>query len=189
MTLNPSKLGAEHSIDPSDLLLKDRVLFLSGVVEQEMSDYAVACLLYWDREDPTAEITLIVNSQGGYVRQGMAIYDAIQMINAPVRTIATGWAFSMGAILLTGGTKGRRFALPHASIMIHQPSGEASGDVTSMTKATKEAQKVKTILTDVLVRHTGQDRKKIAKDIDRDYYFTAVEAVEYGIIDGVLGKL
>jgi len=177
----------ERQYDIYSRLLKDRIIFLGGdMIEDATANSVVAQLLYLDAEDPKKEISLYINSPGGVITSGLAIYDTMQYISAPVSTICIGQAASMGAILLASGAKGKRFALPHARIMIHQPFGGAEGVAKDIEIRAKEILYLRDELNKILAFHTGQSIKKIEKDADRDYFMSATEAVDYGMIDKVI---
>ncbi|MDO4779058.1 MAG: ATP-dependent Clp endopeptidase proteolytic subunit ClpP [Tissierellia bacterium] len=176
----------ERAYDIYSRLLNDRIIFISGEIENHMADLIVAQLLYLESQDPKKDIQLYINSPGGAVTAGMAIYDTMQYIKPDISTICIGQAASMGAVLLSAGTKGKRFALPNADVMIHQPLGGAQGQVTDIRIVSEKIQKVKDNLNKILAENTGQSFEKIEKDTDRDYYMTAQEAVEYGLIDKVI---
>lgn len=178
----------ERSYDIFSRLLKERVIFLNGEVNSHMANLAVAQLLFLESENPDKDISIYINSPGGSVTAGMAIYDTMQFIKPDISTICTGLAASMGAVLLTAGTPGKRFALPHAEIMIHQPLGGARGQASDMEIQVKEILKCRDMLNKLLSHHTGQTVDTIAKDTDRDNFKTAQEALEYGLIDKVISK-
>lgn len=176
----------ERSYDIYSRLLKDRIIFLSGEVNTQMSDLIVAQLLFLEAEDPTKDIQLYINSPGGEVSAGFAIYDTIKYIKPDVSTICIGMAASMGAFLLSSGTKGKRIALPNAEVMIHQPSGGAQGQASDIQINAEKILKIRHKLNEILSQNTGQSLEKIERDTDRDYWLSAKEAVEYGIIDKVI---
>ncbi len=176
----------ERSYDIFSRLLKDRVVFLTGEVNDQMADLVVAQLLFLESEDPEKDIYLYINSPGGAVTAGLAIYDTMQYIRPDVCTLCMGQACSMGSFLLTGGAKGKRFALPHSSIMIHQPLGGFKGQASDILIHANEIQRVKKTLNSILAKHTGRDLSDIERDTDRDNFLTAQEALEYGIIDKVI---
>ena len=176
----------ERSYDIFSRLLKDRVVFLTGEVNDQMADLVVAQLLFLESEDPEKDIYLYINSPGGAVTAGLAIYDTMQYIKPDVCTLCMGQACSMGSFLLTGGAKGKRFALPHASIMIHQPLGGFRGQASDIMIHATEIQRVKRTLNGILAEHTGKPLEVIERDTDRDNFLTASEALEYGIIDKVI---
>lgn len=179
----------ERVYDIYSRLLKDRIIFLQGVVRDEMANAIVAQLLLLHGQDPKADIHMYINSPGGSVSAGMAIYDTMQFISCPVSTYCIGLAASMGAVLLTAGEKGRRFALPNAEIMIHQPLGGYEGTATDIDIHVKNIRKLKVRLNGVLVKHTGKTLETIEKDTDRDNFMTAEEARDYGLIDAVVEKV
>lgn len=178
----------ERSYDIYSRLLKERIIFLGEEVNDTTASLIVAQLLFLEAEDPGKDISLYINSPGGSVTAGMAIYDTMQYIKCDVSTICIGLAASMGAFLLAGGAKGKRFALPNAEIMIHQPSGGARGMASDIQIVAEEILKTKAKLNAILAENTGKSVDEIAKDTDRDNYMSAAEAVEYGIIDKVVDK-
>ena len=178
----------ERSYDIYSRLLKERVIFLVGQVEDHMANLVVAQLLFLESENPDKDIHLYINSPGGSVTAGMSIYDTMQFIKPDVSTMCIGQAASMGALLLAGGEKGKRFALPHSRMMIHQPSGGAQGQASDIHIQAQEILKVRERLNKVLAFHTGQDIEIIARDTDRDNFMNAEEAVTYGLVDSVLKK-
>lgn len=179
--------AGERSYDIYSRLLKDRVIFLGSEVDDNLANLIIAQLLFLEGEDPNKDISLYINSPGGSITAGMAIYDTMQYIKPDVSTICVGMAASMGAFLLSAGTKGKRFALPNSEIMIHQPSGGASGQATDIDIHAKRILAIRKRLNEILASNTGQTLKKIEKDTDRDYFMTSDEAKEYGIIDEVFG--
>ncbi|MBD3809481.1 MAG: ATP-dependent Clp endopeptidase proteolytic subunit ClpP [Sulfuricurvum sp.] len=176
----------ERSYDIYSRLLKDRIIMLSGDVHDGVASSIVAQLLFLEAEDPTKDIYFYINSPGGVITSGMAIYDTMNYIRPDVCTICIGQAASMGAFLLSSGTKGKRYALPHARIMIHQPLGGAQGQATDIEIQAKEILRMKAELNEILAANCGQSVKKLEKDTDRDNFMSAAEAVTYGIIDEVL---
>lgn len=178
----------ERSYDIYSRLLKDRIVFIGDAIEDHLANLVVAQLLFLESEDPDKDVHLYINSPGGVVTAGMAIYDTMQYIKCPVSTICVGQAASMAAILLAGGTAGKRYTLPHARIMIHQPSGGAQGQAADIEIQAREILRMKEFLSKTLAEHTGQSLKKIAADMDRDYFMSAEEAQRYGIVDKVIEK-
>lgn len=178
--------AGERSYDIYSRLLKDRIIMLTGEINDAVASVVVAQLLFLESEDPDKDIYLYINSPGGVVTAGMAIYDTIQYIKPDVSTICLGMAASMGSLLLTAGAKGKRFALPNARIMIHQPLGGARGQSTDIQIQAKEMQRTRDMINKVLVDHTGQSYDKINEDTERDNYMSAEEAVAYGLIDKVV---
>ncbi len=176
----------ERSYDIYSRLLKERIIFLGEEVNETTASLTVAQLLFLESEDPGKDIHLYINSPGGMVTAGMAIYDTMQYIKCDVSTICIGMAASMGAFLLAGGTKGKRFALPNAEIMIHQPSGGAKGQATEIQIAAENILKTKKKLNEILAANTGKSYEQVAADTERDNYMTAQEAVEYGLIDRII---
>ena len=178
----------ERSYDIYSRLLKERVIFLSGEVEDRMANLIVAQLLFLESEDPTKDINIYINSPGGSVTAGMAIYDTMQFIKPDIRTLCIGQACSIGAFLLAGGTAGTRAALPNARVMIHQPLGGFRGQASDIQIHAQEILKIKHTLNDRLAFHTGQSIERIEKDTDRDNFMSAEEAQAYGLVDEVLVK-
>jgi len=178
----------ERAYDIYSRLLKDRIIMLNGEINDHVSSLIISQLLFLEAEDPTKDIYLYINSPGGVVTSGMAIYDTMNYIKPDVVTICLGQAASMGSFLLSSGEKGKRFALPHARIMIHQPLGGAQGQATDIEIQAKEILRMKKELNEILAKNTGQSVKKLEKDTDRDNFMSAKEAVEYGLIDKVLEK-
>lgn len=178
----------ERSFDIYSRMLKDRVIFLTGEVEDHMSDLIVAQLLFLESEDPDKDIYLYINSPGGVVTAGLAIYDTMQYIKPDVCTLCMGQACSMGSFLLMGGAKGKRFALPNARIMIHQPLGGFKGQATDIMIHAHETQRIKQTLNSILAKHTGKSIEDITRDTERDNFMTAQEALEYGLIDKVISS-
>lgn len=170
-------------------LLNERKVFLWGQVDDDSAKHVIDRLMYLDMIAPGQEIQLIINSPGGYVTSGMAIYDTIKAISSPVSTICTGYAASMGSIILSAGTKGRRFILPNARVMIHQPSGGAGGQASDIQIQMEEILKTKQRGAEILAENCGQTVEKIMKDFNRDYWMSADESVEYGIVDARIEKL
>lgn len=185
MVVEQSARG-ERSYDIFSRLLKERVIFLTGPVEDGMAMLITAQLLFLEAENPTKEINLYINSPGGVVTAGMAIYDTMQFIRPPVSTLCMGQAASMGSLLLCAGNKDMRFALPNARIMVHQPSGGFQGQASDIERHAQDIIKMKRRLNEVYVKHTGQDYETIEKTLDRDHFMTAEETKEFGIIDEVL---
>lgn len=176
----------ERAYDIYSRLLNERIIFVSGEIENHMADLIVAQLLYLESIDPNKDIQLYINSPGGSVYAGMAIYDTMNYIKPDVSTICMGMAASMGAFLLSSGAKGKRYALPNADIMIHQPLGGAQGQATDISIAAEKILKTKESLNRILAQNTGQDIEKIRRDTDRDHWLTAEDAVSYGLIDKVI---
>jgi ATP-dependent Clp protease protease subunit len=176
----------ERAYDIYSLLLKERIVFVGTPINDQVSNVVVAQLLFLNREDPEKEIQMFVNSPGGQIYAGLAIYDTMQQISAPVSTVAVGVTASFGTVLLAAGTAGRRYALPNATVHLHQPLGGAQGQATDIEIQAKEILRLRQKLNEILSHHTGQSVERIAEDTDRDIYMTAEGAVEYGLIDGVL---
>ena len=176
----------ERAYDIYSRLLKDRIIFLSGEVEDNMANTIVAQMLFLEAEDPDKDIYLYINSPGGVVTAGMAIYDTMQYIKPDVSTICIGQAASMGSLLLTAGAKGKRFALPNARIMIHQPLGGARGQSTDVQIQAKELLRIRQMLNEILSQRTGKSMEQIEADTERDNFLSAAEAVEYGLVDKVI---
>jgi ATP-dependent Clp protease protease subunit len=167
-------------------LLKDRIVFLGTEINDDVANIIIAQFLFLESEDPDKEVMLYINSPGGVVTSGLAIFDTMQYVRSTVSTTCLGMAASMAAVLLAAGAKGRRLALPNARVMIHQPSGGARGQVTDIEIQAKESRLMKDIITEILVNATGKSKEQISKDIDRDFYLGAAQAKEYGLIDDVL---
>jgi len=178
----------ERSWDIYSRLLKERIIFIDGVIESHSADIVVAQLLYLHFEDKEKDISIYINSPGGGVSAGLAIYDTMNFVTSDVSTYCIGLAASMGAILLAAGTKGKRYALPNSRIMIHQPWGGASGTVSDIRLAADEIDRLKTRLQEILADHSGQDYKKIVEDCDRDFWLPAKAACEYGLVDHVVTR-
>ena len=176
----------ERAYDIYSRLLKDRIIMLSGPIEDEMANSIVAQLLFLDAQDSTKDIYLYINSPGGVVTSGMAIYDTMNFIKADVQTIVIGMAASMASVLVSSGPKGKRFGLPHSQVLIHQPSGGAQGQQTEIEIAATEILKTRKMLNGILAKNSGQPIEKIQADTERDHYLTAQEAVDYGLLDGVM---
>ena len=173
----------------SDLLLENRIVFLEGPIDDTTANNIVMKLLYLQSEKRNQEISLYINSPGGYVSSTLAIYDTLRFLDSPVATYAIGLVASGAALLLAGGQKGKRYALPHAKVMLHQPAGEVGGQASDIAIAAKEVLRDKEVLLKILAEHTGQDPEKIRRETERDRYFTAQEAKEYGLVDEVLEHL
>jgi len=178
----------ERAYEIYSRLLKDRIIFLSGEINDDVANLVVAQMLFLQAEDPEKDINLYINSPGGSVYAGLAIYDTMQYVKPSVSTVCVGLAASMAALLLSAGEKGKRYALPYSRILIHQPLGGASGQATDIEIHAREILSIKSITQDILVKHTGQDRVRIEKDTDRDYFMSSQEALEYGIIDKVFTR-
>lgn len=176
----------ERAYDIYSRLLKDRIIFMHGVVDDDISNLIVAQLLHLQAEDSSADIHFYINSPGGSVTAGMAMYDVMQYVSCDVATYCLGIAASMGATLLAAGTKGKRFAMPHAEVMIHQVLGGAQGTATEMLIRTKHLLRTKKRMNEILSHHTGQPLEQVEKDTDRDYFMSAQEALEYGLVDHIV---
>ncbi|WP_320190619.1 ATP-dependent Clp endopeptidase proteolytic subunit ClpP [uncultured Desulfobacter sp.] len=185
MVVEQSNRG-ERAYDIYSRLLKDRIIFLGSAIDNEIANLIVAQMLFLESEDPEKDINFYINSPGGVVTAGMAIYDTMQYIKPDVATVCIGQAASMGALLLTAGTSGKRFALPNARIMIHQPLGGAQGQATDIKIQATEILRMKDSLNEILSKHTGQDLEKVAADTERDFFMSGEQALEYGIIDRVV---
>jgi len=186
MVIESSGRG-ERAYDIYSLLLKERIIFLGTPIDDQIANLIVAQLLFLNHEDPDREINMYINSPGGVVYAGFAIYDTMKMISNPISTVAVGVTASFGTVLLTAGTKGRRYALPHATIHMHQPLGGAQGQATDIEIAARQILRQKGILNEILSKSTGQPLEIIERDTDRDFYLDAKGAVEYGLVDEVLG--
>lgn len=178
----------ERSYDIYSRLLKDRIIFIGTTIDDHMANLIIAQLLFLESDEPEQDIYLYVNCPGGHVSSGLAIYDTMQYIKPDLQTICIGQAASMGALLLTAGAKGKRFALPNSRIMIHQPSGGFQGQSTDIQIQAEEILKVRETLDDILAKHCGKDKKTVRKDTERDYFMTGDEAKKYGLIDTVIAR-
>lgn len=187
MVIESSARG-ERAFDIYSLLLKERIIMLGMPIGDQVANVTIAQLLYLEREDPDKDISLYIHCPGGIISAGLAIYDTMQLIRPDVSTICVGLAASMGTILLTAGAKGKRFALPNATIHMHQAMGGAQGQATDIEIAAREIMRLQDLLRSILVTHTGQTLDKISHDTDRDFYLNPVQAVEYGIVDEILSR-
>ncbi len=178
----------ERAYDIFSRLLKERIVFLGTAIDDVMANLIIAQLLFLESEDPTKDIYVYVNSPGGLITSGLAIYDTMQYVKPPVATICVGQAASMGAVLLAGGAKGKRYALPHASVLIHQPLGGAQGQATDIDIQARQILRMREEINTIFTKHTGQDIEKIRQDTERDFYMTAEQALKYGIIDQIVEK-
>ena len=178
----------ERSYDIYSRLLKDRIIFVTGTIDDNMANLIIAQLLFLEAEDPNKDIHLYINSPGGSVSAGMAIYDTMQYFKPEVSTICMGMAASMASVLLAAGAKGKRFTLPYARVMIHQPLGGAQGQATEIEIHAREILRIRDEMNDIMAKHTGQPKEKIQIDTERDYYLTAVEAKAYGLVDEILTR-
>jgi ATP-dependent Clp protease protease subunit len=178
----------ERAYDIFSRLLKERIVFLGMPIDDVVANLIIAQLLFLESEDPAKEIYLYVNSPGGLITSGLAIYDTMQYVKPPVATICIGQAASMGAVLLAGGAKGKRYALPHARVLIHQPLGGAQGQATDIDIQAREILRMREEINTIFTKHTGQDMEKIRQDTDRDFFMTADQALKYGIIDQIVEK-
>jgi ATP-dependent Clp protease, protease subunit len=176
----------ERAYDIFSRLLKDRIVFLGSQVTDEIANVVIAQMLFLESEDPEKDIHFYVNSPGGSISAGLAIYDTMQYIRPPVSTLCLGQAASMGALLLAAGEKGKRFALPYARVMIHQPLGGAQGQAADIEIQAREILRVREQVNNIIAKHTGQSLKRVERDTDRDFWMTAKQAVEYGIVDEVI---
>lgn len=178
----------ERAYDIYSRLLKERIVFLGTAIDDNVANIIIAQLLFLESEDPAQDIYIYLNSPGGYITSGLAIYDTMQYIKAPIVTMCIGQAASMGAVLLAGGTQGKRYALPHSRILIHQPLGGAQGQATDIDIQAKEILRMREEINKIFMKHTGQPIEKIAADTERDFYMTAEQALSYGIIDKIVEK-
>jgi len=178
----------ERVWDINSLLLKERIIMLFTPINDQVANLIIAQLLYLEREDPDKDISMYIQSPGGVIASGLAIYDTMQLIRAPVSTICVGMAASMGTVLLCAGAKGKRYALPNATIHMHQAVGGAQGQAADIVIAAREIMRLQDLIKTILVKHTGQPAEKIAHDTDRDFYLNSQQAVEYGLIDEILTK-
>jgi ATP-dependent Clp protease, protease subunit len=187
MVVEQSPRG-ERAYDIYSRLLKERIVFMGEQVTDDMANILIAQFLFLESEDPGKDINLYINSPGGSITAGLAIYDTMQYVKPDVATICTGQASSMAALLLAAGSKGKRYALPHSRIMIHQPMGATQGQATDIDIQAKEIMRAKDAINEIFAFHTGQDKKKIGNDTERDYFMSGQEALEYGIVDKVISK-
>lgn len=178
----------ERAYDIYSRLLKDRIIFIGGPIDDHMANLVIAQMLFLQGEDPEKDIRIYINSPGGMVYAGLAIYDTMQYVRPDVSTVCVGMAASMAALLLAAGTKGKRYALPYSRIMIHQPLGGVQGQAKDIEIHAKEILRLRHVGNEILVRHTGQPLEKVEQDTDRDYFMSAKEALEYGIIDNIFEK-
>ncbi len=178
----------ERVYDIYSRLLKERIIFIGTPIDDNVANAVVAQLIFLEYEDPEKDITIYINSPGGSVSAGLAIYDTMVHVKPDVSTICVGSAASMGAVLLAAGTKGKRYILPHSRVMIHQPSGGATGQAADIQITAKEILKIKTILTDILTKHLEKDRAVVEKDAERNFYMNAEEAIAYGVVDNILSR-
>ncbi|MFD0987286.1 ATP-dependent Clp endopeptidase proteolytic subunit ClpP [Methyloligella solikamskensis] len=178
----------ERAYDIYSRLLKERIIFVTGPIEDNIASLIIAQLLFLEAENPKKEISMYINSPGGVVTSGMAIYDTMQFIRPPVATLCTGQAASMGSLLLAAGEKGQRYALPNARVMVHQPSGGFQGTASDIERHAEDIIKMKKRLNDIYVKHTGQEYETVERTLDRDYFMTAEDAKNFGIIDEVIQK-
>ena len=178
----------ERSYDIYSRLLKDRIVFVTGQIDDYMAHLIIAQLLFLEAEDPSKDVHLYINSPGGSVSAGLAIYDTMQYIKSDVSTICIGMAASMASVLLAAGTPGKRFALPYSRVMIHQPLGGAQGQASDIEIHAREILRIREEMNDIMAKHTGQDKKRIQQDTERDHFLTSAEAKEYGIIDEVVKR-
>lgn len=187
MVIEQSSRG-ERAYDIYSRLLKDRIIFIGTAINDEVANVLVAQLLFLESEDPDKDINFYINSPGGVVTAGMAIYDTMQYIKPDIATVCIGQAASMGALLLAAGTKGKRYSLPNSRIMVHQPMGGAQGQASDIAIQAKEILRMKDTINEILARHTGQDLERIKVDTDRDFFMAGDEAKEYGLIDHVISS-
>jgi ATP-dependent Clp protease protease subunit len=187
MVIETSPRG-ERAFDIFSLLLRERIIFMGTPISDPMANVIIAQLLYLEREDPDKGISLYVNSPGGVISSGLAIYDTMRLFNCEVSTICLGMAASMATVLLTGGAAGKRYCLPNSTVHMHQPMGGAQGQASDIEIAAREILRLQDKIRTILAENTGQDYDKIARDTDRDFYLTADQAVEYGLVDEILGQ-
>jgi ATP-dependent Clp protease protease subunit len=187
MVVEQSSSG-ERSYDIYSRLLKDRIIFLGGEIDDYIANLVIAQLLFLEAEDPSKDIYLYINSPGGVMTDGLAIYDTMHHIRPDVATICVGFAASMAALLLAAGAPGKRYALPYSRVMIHQPLGGARGQATNIEIHAREILRLKEIVQEILVRHTGQPHERVQQDIERDYFMSSHQALDYGIIDRVIAR-
>ncbi len=178
----------ERTLDIFSLLVRERIVFMGTPINDQMANLIIAELLYLEREDPEKDISMYIHCPGGIISAGLAIYDTMQLVKCDVSTICVGLAASMGTVLLSAGAKGKRYALPHSTIHLHQPMGGAQGQAADIAIAAKEIIRMQEMLRNIIVNHTGQDYDKVARDTDRDFYLSAEQAVEYGLVDEILTR-
>lgn len=178
----------ERSYDIYSRLLKDRIVILGQAIDDNVANLIISQLLFLESEDPDAELSLYINSPGGYVSSCLAIYDTMQFIKCPVSTLCVGQAASMAAVLLGAGAKGKRYALPHSQMLLHQPMGSFSGQATDLEIHARQIESLRREINEILARHTGQDLERIARDTDRDFFLTADQARDYGLVDRVMER-
>lgn len=176
----------ERAFDIYSLLLKERIVFLGSPIDDNIANLIIAQILYLDREDPEKDINLYINSPGGVITAGLAIYDTMQLVRPAVCTICVGMAASMATVLLSAGTKGKRYALPHSTVHMHQPLGGVQGQAVDMEIQAREILRLRKLLNEILAKNTGQDEERIMRDTDRNFYMSAEQAVEYGLVDEIL---
>ena len=186
MVIETSPRG-ERAFDIYSLLLKERIVFMGTPLSDPIANVIIAQLLYLEREDPDKSISMYINSPGGVISSGLAIYDTMQLINSEVSTICLGMAASMATVLLSGGAKGKRYCLPNSTVHMHQPLGGAQGQASDIEIAAREILRLQDKIRTMLAQNTGQDYDRIARDTDRDYYLTSEQAIEYGLVDEILG--
>jgi ATP-dependent Clp protease protease subunit len=179
----------ERAFDIFSLLLKERIIFLGSPIDDHIANLIVAQLLYLEREDPDKDVSLYIHSPGGYVSSGLAIYDTMQLVRCDISTICVGMTASLASILLCGGAKGKRYALPHAKVMMHQPTGGVGGQASDIKIQAEEIIKTKTMLTQIIAEHSGQSVEYVQKETERDRYLSAEEAKEWGLIDEILSSV
>ncbi len=187
-TVIEKTINGERAYDIYSRLLRDRIIFLAGVIDDNVANIVIAQLLFLTNEDPKKDIYLYINSPGGSVAAGLAIYDTMQFVKPDVSTICVGMAASMGAFLLSGGQKGKRFALPNAEVMIHQPSGGMEGQATDIEISARHILKLRAKLNEIMAKNTGQKVAQIERDVERDFYMESSEAKKYGLIDDIITK-
>ncbi|MFH0847026.1 MAG: ATP-dependent Clp protease proteolytic subunit [Chloroflexota bacterium] len=187
MVVETSPRG-ERYFDIYSLLLRERIVFLGMPINDQVANLIIAQLLFLDREDPEKDISLYIHCPGGIISAGLAIYDAMQLVRPDISTICVGLAASMGTVLLSAGTKGKRYALPNATIHLHQAAGGAQGQAADIAIAAREIMRIQEVIRNILVKHTGQPLDRIVHDTDRDFYLNPAQAIEYGIIDEILTK-
>jgi ATP-dependent Clp protease protease subunit len=188
MVIETGSRGSERAFDIYSLLLRERIVMLNMPINDQVANVVISQLLYLDREDPDKDISLYIHSPGGIVNAGLAIYDTMQLVRPQVSTICLGMAASMATILLAAGAKGKRYALPHSTIHMHQVLGGAQGQAADIVIAAKEVMRLDETIRNIMVKHTGQPMEKLTHDMDRDFYMDATQAIEYGLIDQILEK-
>ena len=188
MVVEASARG-ERAFDIYSLLLRERIIFLSTEITDQVANVVIAQLLFLEREDPGKDVSLYINSPGGWINSGLAIYDVMQLVKPDVSTICVGQAASMGSVLLCAGAKGKRYVLPHSTVHMHQAAGQLKGSTSDMEIEAREIRRQQDLLQGIIARHTGQEVARVAEDSNRDFYLSSAQAVEYGMVDAVIAEV